>query len=252
MKYPRTYHLVGSLGQDKPDRVAWSELPGEYVVIEEKLDGTQVSLRMEGPGQLIFQSRGTVLSGGPHETEFARLKAWAYAHVESLWSCLQSRYILFGEWLYAKHTVFYDALPHYFFAFDIWDQHDSVWLSTPKRRELLAGTPVVSVPVLFEGSKEDAPKLESLLQPSLYKTETWKDSLREIAQQTSYPWERLLQETEDSLYPEGLYIKAETTEETVGWYKYIRPDFLHRILESEGHWRQRTLLPNQLQPGVTL
>src|SRR5205807_2014548 len=32
---------------------------------------------------------------------------------------LTDRYILYGEWLYAKHTVFYTDLPHYFLEFDI-------------------------------------------------------------------------------------------------------------------------------------
>lgn len=252
MKYPRTYHLVGSLGKDEPDRVELSELPGDRIVVEEKLDGSQASLRFEGPGQVIFQSRGTVLSGGPQEAEFARLKSWTYTHIDALWSCLQQHYTLFGEWLYAKHTVFYDALPHYFFAFDVWDQEREHWLSTPARRDLLQDTPVVSVPVLYEGTLQDLPELSSLLQPSLYKTPTWKDSLQKIATQYSYPWERASQETEDSLLPEGLYIKAETLDETVGWYKFIRPNFLRQILDSQGHWRQRTILPNQLQPGVEI
>ena len=30
------------------------------------------------------------------------------------------RYILFGEWLFARHTIHYRELPHYFFEFDIY------------------------------------------------------------------------------------------------------------------------------------
>ena len=30
--------------------------------------------------------------------------------------------IPYGEWLYAKHSVHYRKLPHYFFEFDIYDK----------------------------------------------------------------------------------------------------------------------------------
>lgn len=31
-----------------------------------------------------------------------------------LFKVLGNRHILYGEWLYAKHSVYYDNLPHYF------------------------------------------------------------------------------------------------------------------------------------------
>ena len=47
---------------------------------------------------------------------------------------------MYGEWLYAKHTVYYDALPHYFLEFDIYDKEQAIFLSTKKRKELLGST----------------------------------------------------------------------------------------------------------------
>ncbi len=49
------------------------------------------------------------------------MKAWAGAAQRELREALGGRYVMYGEWLYAKHTVFYDALPHYFFEFDVLD-----------------------------------------------------------------------------------------------------------------------------------
>lgn len=51
---------------------------------------------------------------------------------------------------------------------------------------------------------------------------------------------------------EGLYIKVETSELTIDRYKYVRADFLTTILQSESHWLNRPITPNQLQIGVDL
>ena len=73
---------------------------------------------------------------------FALFKTWAQTHAEALRACLGHRYVLFGEWLFAKHTIFYDRLPHYFLEFDVYDRVADRFLSTPARRALLAGAPV--------------------------------------------------------------------------------------------------------------
>src|SRR6185503_14751637 len=87
---------------------------------------------------------------------------------------------IYGEWLYAKHTVFYDALPHYFLEFDIRDATGAFW-STARRAEHLAGSPVVAVPVLWQGVVERPHELPDLVAPSLYKTAHWRDRLRDAA-----------------------------------------------------------------------
>ena len=38
-------------------------------------------------------------------------------------------FILFGEWVYARHSVHYRRLPHYFFEFDIYDKRSQEFLS---------------------------------------------------------------------------------------------------------------------------
>ena len=51
---------------------------------------------------------------GLREKHFDLFKAWANTFAAQLWELLGARYVMYGEWLYAKHTVFYNALPHYF------------------------------------------------------------------------------------------------------------------------------------------
>lgn len=59
----------------------------------------------------MLQSRGHYLTGGPRESQFGLFKSWAATFAPILWPVLGDRYVLYGEWLYAKHICFYDALP---------------------------------------------------------------------------------------------------------------------------------------------
>jgi hypothetical protein len=69
---------------------------------------------------LLLQSRGHYLTGGVREKHFNLFKQWAQVQTAALWARIGFRYVVYGEWLYAKHTVFYDALPHYFLEFDLY------------------------------------------------------------------------------------------------------------------------------------
>ncbi|GAB3666810.1 RNA ligase family protein [Actinocorallia lasiicapitis] len=187
------------------------------------MDGANCGISFGRGGELRLQSRGHYLTGGPRERQFAPLKAWASAVRHRLWPVLGERYVMYGEWLYARHTVRYDALPHYFCEFDVYDQVDGVFLSTAARRELLDGVPVVSVPVLFEGVLGRLEELTGLLGTSLYSSEP----------------------------AEGLYVKVEEGGVTVDRLKWVRASFLTEILDSGTHWQDRPIEPNGLaDPGV--
>src|SRR4051794_33918056 len=119
-KYPRTLHVVGSRqqpGDEDLEVVPFATLARRHLVVEEKVDGANAALSFDATGRLFLQSRGHFLTGGPRERHFAQFKAWAACHQQGLFARLGSRHVLYGEWLYAKHTVFYDALPHYFLEF---------------------------------------------------------------------------------------------------------------------------------------
>ncbi len=146
--------------------VPFVELAGRFLVVEEKLDGANAAISFDAGGALRLQSRGHYLTGGPRERQFAPLKSWVATVSHRLWSALGERYVLYGEWLYAKHTVFYDALPHYFCAFDVYDRDDDAFLSTAARERLLEGTPVCPVPVLHTGSLRHLRELTALVGPS--------------------------------------------------------------------------------------
>jgi hypothetical protein len=254
VKYPRTPHLVGSCrqpGDEDLDQVPFTALRGRYVVAEEKLDGANAGISFTAAGQLRLQSRGHYLSGGPRERQFAVFKSWAATVAPVLWPILTDRYVLYGEWLYAKHTVFYDALPHYFCEFDMLDLDREEFLSTARRRELLAGTPVVSVPVLRSGAFDTVDELTRLVGPSTCRTSGWRTALAEAAGDAGVDPEQVARQTDPADAMEGLYLKVEQDGQVLARYKWVRAGFLQALLDSGSHWQDRPIVANRLaDPGV--
>ncbi len=254
-KYPRTQHLEGSRlqpGDEDLDAIPFAAIAGKPLVVEEKLDGANAALSFGPTGELLLQSRGHYLTGGAREKHFALFKAWASVHQDAFRARLGQHYLLYGEWLYAKHTVFYDHLPHYFMEFDVLDLERRVFLSTAARRELLADLPLRSVPVLWQGKARSMKQLWSLIAPSLYKSPTWRQVLEQAAIQHDLDVQRVWRETDYSDQAEGLYLKWEEDGRVQGRYKLVRPGFLSSVLDAEGHWLDRPILPNQLAEGVDI
>lgn len=256
IKYPRTRHIEGSglqRGDHDLERVPFAELVGRILVVEEKLDGANVGISFASNGELRLQCRGHFLTGGPGEKQFSLLKTWAQCHRDWLFDVLTDRYVLYAEWLFAKHTVFYDALPHYLMEFDILDTQTGDFLSTERRHAMLAGYPIVSVPVLKRGSFKQEKELTKLVTRSLYKTTAWRESLGAAAQAAgSDPAFVLERETDNSDLSEGLYIKWEEAGRVRGRYKWVRPEFVSAILDSGSHWKSRPLIANGLRQGADL
>jgi hypothetical protein len=255
-KYPRTPHLEGSRlqeGDEGYEHIPYKNLAGCYLVAEEKYDGANSGISFSEAGELLLQSKGHYLVGGGRERQFNHLKAWARAHEGWLLERLEDRYVMFGETMSKKHSVWYDFLPHHFLEFDVWDRTKGIYLSTAARKELLAGGPVLSVPVLFEGI---APKkladLMILLEPSLAKTKDWRKNFEEAVKREQLDVEKAWKQCDKSELAEGLYIKIERDGETVGRYKWVRADFVQAIIQSDKHHSEQPFVPNLLAPGVDI
>jgi hypothetical protein len=254
-KYPRTHHIEGSRlqpGDEDLESVPFRRLAGRRLVVEEKVDGANAGISFDAAGQLRLQSRGHILTGGPRERHFALFKAWASRHQARLRAATNDRYVIYGEWLYAKHTVYYDTLPHYFLEFDVLDTATETFLSTERRRALLTGLPLASVPVLHAGPLRTLANLRALLRPSLYKGANWQDSLALRCAEQGLDLATVRAETDLSDLMEGLYIKVEEGGEVVERYKFVRADFLATVLQSGSHWLDRPIVPNSLRAGVDI
>ena len=253
LKYPRTRHIEGSrrqIGDEDLDFVQFSALKNLPLVVEEKIDGANSGVSFDSEGNLLLQSRGHYLIGGVREKHFDLFKQWGTIHSRQFWEVLGDRYVMYGEWVYAKHTIFYDKLPHYFMEFDVFDRRNEVYLDTPSRRELLKSLPVASVPVLKAGRFEKLEDLTALVGPSNYITENHIETMRRYCEENGVYVEETVRQTDPSLLMEGLYVKHEENGQVVGRYKFVRSQFLQTVLESDSHWLARPIVPNVLSGSV--
>lgn len=253
-KYPRTRHLLGSrlqAGDEDLDAVPMGELEGRHVVVEEKMDGANCGVSFGPDAGLLLQSRGHYLTGGPRERQFDLLKQWTGAMVDRLFDALGGRYVMYGEWLYAKHTVYYDALPHYFMEFDVLDTATGGFLDTVRRKELLGELPVHPVKVLYAGPFPGEEELLRLIGRSHFITPDAPRNFRDEVERQGWDVERAVRQTDLSGTMEGLYLKVEEDGVVKERLKFVRAEFLQTVT-ADGHWQDRPIIPNRMADGADL
>lgn len=202
------------------------------MIVEEKLDGTNVGLHFSDEGELVLQCRGHLITEGMHP-QYDLFKQWVAVKRDVLEQRLANRYILFGEWLYARHTVAYRKLSHYFYEFDIYDKQLQAFLDLEQRLALLADSGIQTVPVIHTGSLPRS-KLEQLIGPS----------------QLDSQFDNPLTGRPDNLM-EGLYLRTEANGVVTGRAKFLRPEFVEKIKQST-HWQHQMIVPNGLAAGVDI
>lgn len=253
IKYPRTPHIEGSRlqpGDEDLSQVSFECIAGKHIVIEEKIDGANAAISFDPQGNLLLQSRGHYLTGGYRERHYNLFKQWANIHQYALWERLGCRYVMYGEWMYAKHSIYYDALPHYFMEFDILDRETGSFLDTPSRRKLTEGLPLCSVPVLAEGRYDKMNDVLKFLGNSRFISHDHIAHLRTAAEKEGLDADRICRETDCSRTMEGLYIKVEEKGRVVQRVKYVRSSFMQSIEQSASHWLERPIVPNGLMGSV--
>ena len=236
VKYPRTPHLFGSRGTDDDKHLSEVESLGFLVdhslIVEEKLDGTNVGIHFTPDGKMALQCRGHLITEGMHP-QYDLFKQWAAVKRPVLEETLEDRFILFGEWVYARHSVRYRRLPHYFFEFDIHDKPSGNFLSLERRLALLEGTGLHTVPVLHAGAL-DRERLTALIGPSCFDSE----------------FDNPLTKRADKLM-EGLYLRTEARGVVTGRAKFVRPEFVEKVKRSE-HWQHQAMTANRLEEGADI
>jgi len=220
-KFPRTQHLFdvgGSVSRDdllltERDAQEWLARP---LVLEEKVDGANLGISLSSDqSQLLFQNRSHYVTSASH-VQFKQLDSWVRDHTHELWQILLAEpVIIFGEWLYAKHSIHYTRLPDLFLVFDIFDKLHDRFLSREERDKRLESTTIKSVPLLGK----DIFSKEQLLQ---------------------------LLEHQSSFYDgplEGIYIRREEDGYLTLRSKIVRPSFLQSE-DMETHWSKHNLVKN--------
>lgn len=261
IKYPRTRHIIGSSLQknDEADYVTLEELEGKYLVIEEKIDGANVGISFDNELNLKIQSRGHYLIGGDYP-QFDQFKTWANTFQEYFFNILDSRYIMYGEWMSNFHSLFYDILPHFFMEFDIFDTENEVFLSTNKRKKMVDqyNLKIHQVLVLTEGicknGNINGKPIIKYVGLSNFQSQENSKILESEFKRINLNKERaqgLINLNKNNLM-EGLYIKWEEDGIVKGRYKYVRPDFTQTIVDGGQHHLSRTIINNRLIQGYSL
>ena len=140
IKYPRTMYLPGSPGTTSDDRILASidHLLGQHVLITEKLDGENTTMYSDH-----IHARSLDSANHPSRTMVKALHGEIAHEIPAGWRVC-------GENVYAKHSIFYDNLQAYFYAFSVWDETNTAlsWRETVAYLDILG---LQHVPVLFEG-----------------------------------------------------------------------------------------------------
>lgn len=249
-RYPRTKHVEGSAvqpGDDDLDLVPFAELCGGHVVVSEKVDGANAAISFTDRGRLLLQSRSRYLEDVALAGPYSGFRDWAQEHEDVLWPRLTDRFVMFGEWVLTKQTVFYDALPNAFIELDVMDKATGAFLSTQRRRLLLRGLPIVSAPVLVEGRFANLEELTRHLGRSRFKSPSWRDQLlAAIASANVDDPERFIHETDPSDDMEGLVFKREHAGIVAARAKYVRPGFKSPYLHSSSAWLAQRTVRNRM------
>src|SRR5207244_11665666 len=118
--YPRMPHLVPGRGT-RDDRVLGDAdcklILSRPVLVEEKLDGANVAVWLEG-GRVECALRSG-LGGQDRARQLGPLRAWLAPRNDELVELLVEN-AMYAEWLYLTHTIRYDRLPAYFVGLDLW------------------------------------------------------------------------------------------------------------------------------------
>ena len=252
LRSPKTLHVGDSRcrpGTHDPTNTPWSDLVGKHLVVEEKVDGSEASLYFTDDLDPVVATRG---EPAPRTGHFNDLWRWMDIHEGILFDTLGDRYIMFGQWVLLKHTIFYDQLPPVpFLEEDVYDRQNGVWLSTPERYRVLEplheGGFIHSIPVLTCGMKSLAQvqRLPQMVGVSDFISPHWQGLLMETARREGMDTEQIRNETDMSGLMEGLYIKVEDGGQVTERYKWVRWQFLHAILQADRHWKARRALRNQ-------
>ena len=169
--YPRTPYLwtpdAGAAGDrlvEPSERPDWMQRP---VVVEEKLDGANVSVWWEN------QRPRVASRGGPDAMDRAGqlgpLRGRVGAAHDQLASLLAGGWVLYGEWLWLAHTVHYNRLPDHLVVLDLWHP-ESGFADLTERAERARARGLVVPPRLFTGVLGSMDALLGLMGTSRFGT----------------------------------------------------------------------------------
>ncbi|KAI8600137.1 hypothetical protein EDD21DRAFT_306951 [Dissophora ornata] len=205
----------------------FSPKPHQVLTVEEKMDGANIGFSvlhfktMEG-----VQNRNHFVHPDDH-WQFKKLSGWLERHREDilwLYKVLQdglAPYVLYGEWMYAKHSVQYTGLRSWFVPFDLFDIKTGTFVSRALFRKAMAQTQLTPNPIIQSRS--------ALMRGS-----------SEVETTTDCPTDKPPLQQKDRV--EGLYFRIDQGDRLLMRSKVVRPDFI----AGEERWGTKEQVANQL------
>ena len=199
LKFPKIPHLVNLGAATRDDKILSSNetklwFDNSYTfLIEEKIDGANIGVWIYADEdgyeinpitkekqkkycnyQIMIQNRSHYINQHYHK-QFEKIHLWLEKHKYELYNLLiPNETILYGEWVYAKHSISYNQLPEYFIAYDLYSTSKQTFHSKSQFLSEMNehASTITLVPILYEGNK-----LSSLQQiidfvngPSMFST----------------------------------------------------------------------------------
>jgi hypothetical protein len=221
-KFPSTPHLALFGGVEvRGDKVMSNAEQNRFLshelVVEEKVDGANLGISFDTEGNIRAQNRGAYLHL-PSSGQWKKLADWLVPRTEDLFEHLTDRYILFGEWCYARHSVFYDRLPDWFLGFDVYDKKMGRFLSCERRDTVFRVTHIYKIPMIECGIFA-LPDLSRFLLQSKFGNQP----------------------------SEGIYLRFDHGDWLAQRAKLVRPAFIQAV---EQHWSRSGIKANRLMSEV--
>jgi hypothetical protein len=212
LKFPRILHLPWSQGASRDDLVLDSvdHLCGRPIRITEKTDGSNLTMTRN---EIFSRSH----NGPPTHRSFDAAKA---LHAQIRDEILLG-FSIFGEWLWAEHSIHYDHLPGFFLIFDVRDDKRGEWLEEGEIERIADVLGLPQVPVLCRG-------------------EFTPESLRETCENLMAPG---VGPSGDPM--EGLVVRAcgSFTDFATNVAKQVRPNHV----TTDQHWLRKRIVRNSLE-----
>jgi len=225
IKYPSTPYLHISPGYDVndinlPDLKSFLNVP---LVVTIKMDGSNAQLRYDA----------VAARNGAHADHhsFDMLKS-QFVNIQAL---IPKNIQIFGEWLYAKHSIHYTdqlSLQSLFQVFSVYDADACMFLGWDEVRQWASTLGFPTVPVVMESEFKTEWELEAAL--TRLSNEVISEGHEGIVVRSKWP------------FPYGMFEGYETSNGKTTWKvapvgKYVRANHV----QTADHWSQQPLTRNE-------
>lgn len=203
-KYPRTPHLPFSKGMTSDDRVLknTNHFKDKYVVVTEKMDGENTTIYSN-----YYHARSL---DSKHREYHSYLLTNILPQIQYQ---IPTNFHICGEYLYAKHSIYYNNLKDYFLMFSIWNENTCL---------------------SWDDTKEYAELLNISLVPELYRGIYDEDKIKQIAEEV------VLKGGEGIVVRLDSSFSYEDFQTSVA--KYVRPNHV----QTDRHWSLNEITKNDL------